>query len=227
MRLIMTGDAPRASTFVCGVLTRGGHVVDQVGSGCAALAASAAACDAVVFCPGRVDEALHQMIRKLRTARPQLAIFVVATAASSGEVCDLLEAGADDVVATPAGSALLLARLIAVVRRAADHAAPDIRVGVLVMRLRQRECIANGEPVALTEMEYRLLEALALRRGQPVPRSSLLELLYAADSEPFPKSIDLFVHNIRRKLTPVGCSRYLATRGKGFALGDGAAALAA
>lgn len=219
MRIMMGGKTSPGLLYIGSVFGGAGHVVDQAGDCTAALeAARTAGVDAVVLYPETIDQPLLRAAASLRNHSPQVAILVFATAAAKQDVCALLESGADDVVCTPSGKTLMLARLMAVIRRAKGHAVPVITIGSLSLCLGRRECEVNGKVIPLTKMEYRLVEALALRRGQPVPRSLLLELLYPAGTEPFPKSIDLFVHNVRRKLAPQGLAGCLESFGRGFVL---------
>lgn len=224
MKIITGGEAARPSASVLAALTRASHVVDATGSSRDALDfARLTACDAVVICPEFADGAMLCAISAFRTHSPQAAIVAILNIGESRDAEGLLDAGADDVLPFTGSATFLLARLTAAIRRAWGHAVSDIQVGALSLRLGQFECNVDGHIIALTRMEYHLLEALALRRGQLVARQTLLELLYCAGNEPLPKAIDLFAHNLRRKLAATGNAGYLETRGKAFVLRSGGA----
>lgn len=219
MRIVIGGDSAGTLNPVARRLIRAGHVVDEV-SDCIGLEEAARfASDALILHATSAGPDLLRLVAALRAKNPQVTIIVV-TAADQAALCALLDAGADDIVRSPADPRLLIARVTALIRRGWGHATPELRAGQLALHIGRWECTVDGRVIPLTEMEYRLVEALALRRGQPVPRSLLLELLYTHGSEPMPKSIDLFVHNVRRKLAGAGQPGCLETWGQGFVLRD-------
>ena len=127
------------------------------------------------------------------------------------------DAGADDYVAKPFYTEELLARLRALLRRAAGVATPDIEVGPLRIDPRASRVSVNGNPVKLTSLEYRLLAYLAHHRGRVVSRSELVEHLYDQDFDRDSNTIEVFVGRIRKKL---GLSLIHTVRGLGYCLDD-------
>lgn len=226
VKIILGGTKRNGADFVASTWALANHVVDRIDDEIDALElARTSACDAIVICPATADAALCRAMAAARTVIPRSAIIVVPSATAIG-VDALLGAGANDVITAREGKHLLLARLTAVTRRAWGHAAAEITIGALKIGLTSQTCDVGGRVIALTPMEYRLAEAMALRRGQVISRQTLLELLYRAGDEPLPKSIDLFAHNIRRKLASVDGAPRLATRGRGLILQDNAPAAA-
>jgi two-component system OmpR family response regulator len=85
------------------------------------------------------------------------------------------DAGADDYVAKPFYTEELLARLRALLRRAAGIASPDIEIGPLRIDTRSSRVTIDGNPIKLTSAEYRLLSYLAHHKGQVKSRTDLVE----------------------------------------------------
>jgi len=125
-----------------------------------------------------------------------------------------LEAGADDYVTKPFHMQELMARLNALVRRAAGYAAPVIQQGPLSIDTARKEACLDGSPVALTAYEYNLLEYLALNSTRVVSKAELTDHLYDQDFDRDSNVIEVFVGRLRKKLYPV--NPILTVRGQGY-----------
>jgi DNA-binding response OmpR family regulator len=152
----------------------------------------------------------------LRGRQPCLAVIAIGARGEIAATC--LDNGADLVLPDEADRDLLLAGACAVVRRARGFASSQVAAGPLSLDLDRRCCTLNGRAVALSDTEYRLLEALMLRSGTVVTRPMLLELLYEPGSEPQARTIDLFVHRLRWKLAAPRTPSLIETRRNGFAI---------
>lgn len=219
--LFIALDAPNAATQRQAIVNAG-HIVtsSQADEACEAVAAYTF--DAVVLASAGADPAAALLVRALKTSQRRTPLVLVVEKPSPGEVAQLLGHGADDVVLRARGAAVVLAHLVALVRSAHGHARARIVIDeALEVDLGTSQCRFAGQTVHLTPMEYRLIEALALRRDLPVPRSRLLELIYGAENEAFPKSIDRTVYNIRNKFSGLTRKRYLHTRAKAVMLSGG------
>jgi len=127
------------------------------------------------------------------------------------------DAGADDYLAKPFYTEELLARLRALLRRAAGFASAEIEIGPLRIDTRSSRVSLNGNPVKLTSLEYRLLAYLAHHKGRVVSRTELVEHLYDQDFDRDSNTIEVFVGRLRKKLeTDV----IQTVRGLGYCLDD-------
>ncbi|HEX3810042.1 MAG TPA: response regulator transcription factor [Rhizomicrobium sp.] len=127
------------------------------------------------------------------------------------------DAGADDYLAKPFYTEELLARVRALLRRAAGVATSEIEIGNLRIDTRASRVTLDGNPVKLTSLEYRLLAYLAHHRGKVVSRGELVEHLYDQDFDRDSNTIEVFVGRLRKKLDP---NLIQTVRGLGYCLED-------
>ena len=123
------------------------------------------------------------------------------------------DAGADDYVTKPFHMEELLARLRALLRRAAGHATSEIICGPVRLDTRAGRVIVDGNPVKLTSHEYRLLSYLMHHAGRIVSRGELTEHLYDQDFDRDSNTIEVFIGRLRKKL---GMDIIQTVRGLGY-----------
>ncbi len=124
-----------------------------------------------------------------------------------------LDQGADDYLTKPFALEELVARLRALVRRAAHHPAPDVRLGRIRIDLAGQRVYRGSAEVAITPREFDILAHLARLRGRVVSRTAISEHLYNDDSEVVSNAIDVHVAALRRKL---GADVIRTRRGLGY-----------
>jgi two-component system cell cycle response regulator CtrA len=162
------------------------------------------------------------LVRRLRRTGVAAGVILLGDRIDAAGRARALDLGADDCVGRAIDPAELLARVRAVVRRAAGHASCLLKVGGLSLDIAARTVSVGRATVRITGKEFDLLELLALRRGRVVSRASIMDHLYGGvDGEPLEKVVDIHVCRIRRKLaaaTPGGEALLRTVWGRGFML---------
>jgi two-component system OmpR family response regulator len=124
-----------------------------------------------------------------------------------------IDAGADDYVAKPFHIEEVLARLRALVRRAAGHASNELVAGPVRLDLKMSRVTVGGRPIKLTAHEYKVLEYLMHHPDKVVSRTELTEHLYDQDFDRDSNTIEVFVGRLRKKL---GIDIIETVRGMGY-----------
>jgi two-component system cell cycle response regulator CtrA len=130
--------------------------------------------------------------------------------------------GADDYVTKPFHREELVARIHAIVRRSKGHSQSIIRTGMLAVNLSARTAAADGIRISLSGKEFAMLELLSLRKGMTLTKDMFLSHLYGGMDEPDLRIVDVFMCNLRRKVSlACGGESYIETvRGRGHLLRD-------
>ncbi len=128
-----------------------------------------------------------------------------------------IDAGADDYVAKPFHMEEILARLRALVRRAAGHASNEITAGAVRLDVRAGKVTVDGKSIKMTSHEFRLLSYLMHHKGKVISRTELTEHLYDQDFDRDSNTIEVFVGRLRKKL-PEECIQ--TVRGLGYQIDE-------
>lgn len=161
-----------------------------------------------------------EVLRQLRKRSAAPVIMLTARTAQADRI-DGLNAGADDYLPKPFAPEELLARIRAVLRRAgqADRFADaPLECGSLKVKPGTREVWMRGEPVALTSIEFDILECLARSAGRVVSRDALAAAIYQREIGPFERSMDVHISHLRRKLDHGDETVIHTVRGAGYLL---------
>ena len=129
-------------------------------------------------------------------------ILVVTRSTSDMDRILALEAGADDVVVRPFFARALALRVRALLRRADANAAPPLAPGPVPLDPSRRSVLADGDSVALTEIEFALLGLLLRRPSHVFTRDEILTEIWPDGAARTPRVVDTHVKGIRRKLGP-------------------------
>ena len=213
MRVLVVEDEPDLLRLVATSLREDGYAVDTAADGEDGLyKATAWEYDAVVLdvmLPG-IDgwSVLKQLRAKKRT--PVLMLTARDTVADRVRGLDF---GADDYLVKPFALTELMARLRALIRRSAGQAVSIIKIGDVQIDTVGKIVIRDEELVALTPMEYALVELLALHRQKLVSRTAIYDHLFDEDDDSLSNLVDVHVSNIRKKL---GRDFITTRRGQGY-----------
>jgi|SRR6185437_4440243 len=160
-----------------------------------------------------------QVLKSLRADSNNVAVLILTARDEKEIVIRLLNSGADDYLTKPFDLGEFVARCKALMRRGKGERSPVIKTGPLEVNTATRRVQVNGARIALTAMEYRVLEYLALRRGALVSKVELLEHLYDYNWEKFGNVIEVYISGLRRKLEGAAKEKLIQTvRGLGYAL---------
>ncbi len=158
-----------------------------------------------------------EVIRRLRSEGRDVPILILTARGRWQDKVEGLETGADDYLVKPFEMAELLARIKALLRRAAGVARPVVTCGPVRLDMSAQTVSVEGRPVELTAFEYRVLEYLMLHSGQVVSKTELTEHIYDQDFDRDSNVIEVFVGRLRRKLDPDNRIRPIETlRGRGY-----------
>ncbi|MBZ5598233.1 MAG: response regulator transcription factor [Acidobacteriia bacterium] len=162
-----------------------------------------------------------QLLTRIRQAGHRTPVLVVTARDDKESVVALLNAGADDYLTKPFDLGELLARTKALIRRGKGQPSPVLTIGDLELNAVSRTVQRAGKYVALTAMEYRVLEYLAHRPRAVVSKTELLEHLYDYNWEKFSNVIEVYISGLRRKLNDGSARQLIHTvRGQGYILQD-------
>jgi two-component system response regulator MprA len=162
--------------------------------------------------------------RRLRAEGNTLPVLMLTARDEVSDRVAGLDAGADDYVVKPFALEELLARLRALLRRAAPGAAGEgLRFADLELDLGTREVTRGGERIELTRTEFSLLELFLRNPRQVLTRSIIFERVWGYDFGFGSNSLDVYIGYLRRKTEQGGRPRLIQTiRGVGYALREAA-----
>ena len=156
--------------------------------------------DAIVLDLGLPDMSGLEVLKLLRewSKVPVLVLTVLATEADK---VSALDAGADDYLTKPFGSAELLARIRAILRRMPEENEPSsIKFGDIEVDLSARTVRKAGAEVRLTAKEYAMLRLLVIHRGKVVTHGQMLRELWGPKAEDNTHYLRVHMTHIRQKL---------------------------
>lgn len=217
MKLLLVEDNAPLAFHIRTALAAARFAVDQAGDGEEALyLGSHESYDAVVLDLGLPMLDGLSVLRRWRGEGLAMPVLILTARGAWAEKVAGLNAGADDYLAKPFAMEELVARLHALLRRAQGRANPAIVHGDLQIDPAHAGVTWQGQPLRLTDLEYRLLAHLAQHGGRFVSKTELAERLYGReDPEPEFNTLEVIVARIRRKTSP---SVIETVRGRGYRL---------
>ena len=223
MRLLVVEDQSLLRQQLSQGLTRHGYVVDDAADGKAGLYfATEFDYDAAIIDLGLPLLDGISLIRQIRAKGKTFPILILTARGDWQDKVGGLDAGADDYVVKPFQLEEILARLNALLRRAAGFSKPLIEFGPFALDTSGKRVSLNGGNVDLTAYEYKMIEYLMLHPGQVISKTELTEHLYAQDYDRDSNVLEVFVRRLRQKLDPDDTLKPIETiRGQGYRFRDG------
>jgi DNA-binding response OmpR family regulator len=153
------------------------------------------------------------VLRDLRARKIRTPVVVATARDAVAQRIEGLDAGADDYVLKPYDLDELLARIRALLRRAAGRAEPVYEHKGVCINPATREATVQGVPVVLSAREWAVLEPLIARPGMVLSRQQLEDKLYGWGDEVSSNAVEVYIHGLRKKL---GAEVLLNVRGVGY-----------
>src|SRR6516165_3228289 len=216
MRVLVVEDEVAVAEGIKTWLERGGFRVDLAHTGEDAWFLG----DTEEFAAVILDLGLPRMdgltvLKRWRFDGRSMPVIILTARGSWMERVEGIDAGADDYLPKPFQMEELVARLHAVLRRSARQAINTLKIGGLVIDLRRKAVTADGAPVDLTPLEFRLLTCFALQPDVVISASELLDQIYGHDHEKDANVLEALLGRLRRK---IGSNVIATRRGQGYLL---------
>jgi two-component system response regulator PhoP len=218
VHLLIVEDEPELNRLIAARLQAAGYAVTTAADGTEGLYhALEVPFDAAIIDLGLPGLPGIELIKRTRAANRTFPILILTARGRWQDKVEGLESGADDYLVKPFQMEELLARLNALLRRAAGWSQPLLDFGEVQIDTTAKRVLLGGGPVDLTAYEYNVLEYLALNAGRVISKIELTEHIYDQDFDRDSNVIEVFVGRLRRKLDPDGRLAPIATvRGQGY-----------
>jgi two-component system response regulator QseB len=224
MRVLLVEDDPMIGESIRKGLGHEGYMVDWVQDGRAAeIAIDSEPYSLVLLDLGLPRKDGFAVLAGLRGRRDRVPVLILTARDAVPDRVRGLDSGADDYLVKPFDLDELAARMRAVTRRHAGRAEPVITFGGLTLNPVTHEVLHRGQSVPVSAREFALLQALLERPGAALSRTQLEERLYGWGREIESNSVEVHIHNLRKKL---GEGAIRTVRGVGYSIAteDGGAA---
>ncbi|WP_293853123.1 response regulator transcription factor [uncultured Alsobacter sp.] len=216
MRLLVVEDDKDLNRQVVTALEQAGYAVDTAFDGEEGhFLGDTEPYDAVILDLGLPKMDGVAVLSAWRRSQRTMPVIILTARDRWSDKVQGFDAGADDYVTKPFHMEEILARVRAVLRRAAGHATSELICGPVRLDTRAGRVTVDGNPVKLTSHEYRLIAYLMHHVGRLVSRAEIVEHLYDQDFDRDSNTIEVFVGRLRRKL---GVDVIQTVRGLGYIL---------
>ena len=218
MRILVVEDEPKVARFIERGLRQQAYAVDVATDGVAGLKlAWEHPYDLIVLdvmLPGRDG---FSVLRELRERGSSTRVLMLTARDARADLVQGLDLGADDYLVKPFDLDEFLARVRALLRRAATEPFVVLRHADVELDPRNRKVWRAGRPVEITTKPYAILDLLLRRAGQVVTRAELAEHVWDRNFDPMSNVIDVTMHQLRARLEREGSPRLIQTvRGVGY-----------
>ncbi|WP_136658599.1 response regulator transcription factor [Nitratireductor sp. XY-223] len=222
MRILVVEDDRDLNRQLSEALEEAGYVVDKAFDGSEGhFLGDTEPYDTVILDIGLPEMDGITVLEEWRAAGRSMPVLILTARDRWSDKVAGIDAGADDYVAKPFHVEEVLARVRALIRRAAGHSSSEIACGPLRLDTRGAKATVDGKALKLTSHEFRLLSYLVHHEGKVVSRTELVEHMYDQDFDRDSNTIEVFVGRLRKKL---GTDMIETVRGLGYRIqapGDG------
>jgi two-component system response regulator PhoP len=218
MRLLVIEDETSLRRQLCEQLRAAGYGVDDAANGKDGLLHGREyPIDLAVVDIGLPDLSGIEVIRGWRKQDKRFPVLILTARGRWQDKVEGLEAGADDYLVKPFHFEELLARVNALLRRAAGLAQPVVSCGPIMLDTAAQVVRVDKRALELTAYEYKVLEYLILHAGEVVSKTTLTEHVYDQDFDRDSNVIEVFIGRLRKKLDPDDRFKPIETlRGRGY-----------
>jgi two-component system, OmpR family, response regulator len=214
MRILVVEDDKDLNRQLADALADAGYVVDRAYDGEEGhFLGDTEPYDAVVLDIGLPQMDGISVVERWRRGGRKMPVLILTARDRWSDKVSGIDAGADDYVTKPFHIEEVLARVRALIRRAAGHASSELTCGSLRLDTKASKADVDGVPLKLTSHEFRLLAYLMHHMGEVVSRTELVEHLYDQDFDRDSNTIEVFVGRLRKKM---GIDLIETVRGMGY-----------
>lgn len=154
-----------------------------------------------------------EVLKALRP-RDEVPVLMLTAEGQERKRVEGFRLGADDYLVKPFSIQELLGRIRAILRRSTRFEEPmSLCSGPFVLDRMNQRLLRDGASVGLSPIEYHILDVLMSHAGQPLTRLDVLKLAWTPDSQPSPRTVDVHMVSLRRKLTLEQDPRWILTSG--------------
>jgi two-component system OmpR family response regulator len=216
MRILIVEDEPTINAQLTASLTDENYVVDCATDGRQALFLGLTEpYDAIILDLGLPQMDGISVLKSWRDAAITTPVIILTARDNWNEKVIGIDAGADDYLAKPFRMEELLARLRAIIRRAAGHSTSILSCGGIELHTKTAKASVDCLVISLTSHEFKVLSYLMHHQNELVSRTVLTEHIYAQDFDRDSNTIEVFIGRLRKKLPPGSIE---TVRGGGYRL---------
>ena len=214
MKILLVEDDALLGDGVRAGLKQAGFAVDWAQDGLAAkVALDSEEYDLLVLDLGLPKLSGMDLLKSVRVKRARLPVLILTARDTTANRVAGLNAGADDYLVKPFDLDELIARLNALLRRSAGQVELTLQHGAIELTPATHQVSLAGNAISLSAREFSIVHALLLHKGRVHSREQLEQNLYGWGEEVESNSVEVHIHNIRKKL---GSDLIRTIRGFGY-----------
>ncbi len=218
MRILLVEDDELLASGLMSALTRANHLVERVDDGQKAIQAfSHDLFDMAILDLGLPKIDGTEVLKHIRQKGNQTPVLILSARDATQDRILGLDLGADDYLTKPFELDELMARIRVLERRRSGHKVNQLQIGKLSIDLSALSVTWNGKLIDLQRREFMLIKKLAENPHQVFTRDQLEESLYGWNDGVESNTIDVHIHNLRKKISP---DIIKTMRGVGYRIGD-------